>query len=302
MQKINPSPFPGRFKLVVAAESALGFQSGEFMRAYWANISAGTVTTLEASPVAQAMITFMSARKDMAGRSQWTGTATKLLALLTPKTDDQSSRSASAWPRSGRAMISALTRLAPVLRRVGIEVEYMERLSHHQPAASASCVESRRNTPNTPNAPRRPGMRVPRGLLGPMGPIQHAPTRPTRPEQAPKSRTKTMPGPMGRIGPVPPVLFTIRTARSSDADRHPDRDPDDGDSPSPSMAATWSQARRRRSPMMSVPGCPAPSPPVHGGVDLRLRSPHLLGHLRPAADGVQRPQVSSAATGFESEP
>jgi phage/plasmid primase-like uncharacterized protein len=109
--------------LAVAAETALGFEPGAFMRAYDENIASGTMAALESSPVARAIIQFMG------GRSEWTGTATELLDLLAPKNDDRS-RSASAWPMTGRGMTGALNRLAPALRRVGIHVEHLERAGH----------------------------------------------------------------------------------------------------------------------------------------------------------------------------
>jgi hypothetical protein len=75
---------------------------------------------LEASSVAQALIAFITPP------GEWVGTAKELLDAIAPKADDRS-RSASAWPISGRGMRSVLTRLAPALRRVGINVEPLER-------------------------------------------------------------------------------------------------------------------------------------------------------------------------------
>lgn len=88
--------------LAVAAETALGFEPGEFMAAYAANIASGAMTSLEASPVAQAIIALMSARKAVTGHSEWVGTATELLDLLAPKTDDH-----SRLPRPGQGPAAA---------------------------------------------------------------------------------------------------------------------------------------------------------------------------------------------------
>jgi len=112
-------------RLVVAAETALGFESGDFMAAYQENLTEGAMAALD-TPVAQAVIKFAIDRR------QWTGSATELLkAIASPKDDD--SRSASTWPTTGRGMSAALTRLAPALRRVGIYFERGERPRHDEP-------------------------------------------------------------------------------------------------------------------------------------------------------------------------
>jgi hypothetical protein len=99
-------------RLVVAAETALGFEAGEFMRAYNKNLKAGALTALEPSPVALALIAFMT------NRQQWEGTATELLKTIAPRTNEGLSDPPAGWPKTPRGMSAALTRLAPALRRV----------------------------------------------------------------------------------------------------------------------------------------------------------------------------------------
>jgi hypothetical protein len=108
-------------RLVVAAETALGFEAGEFMRAYNKNLKAGAMTALEASLVAQALIAFI--RK----QQEWTGTAEDLRLAIVPWTHEGLDDPRARWPKTPRGMSAALTRLAPALRRIQICIEHLER-------------------------------------------------------------------------------------------------------------------------------------------------------------------------------
>jgi len=111
---------------VVAAEPALPWQNGTFMDAYLANRSEATEMALEATPVGQALIEFM----ERVG--YWEGTATQLkeeLERVLESSDDFGTRRSKAWPETGRGMSGALTRIAPNLRTIGIEVERPPRTS-----------------------------------------------------------------------------------------------------------------------------------------------------------------------------
>jgi len=57
-------------------------------------------------------------------RSEWTGTAGKLLEDLSPQLPD---RPPKGWPTSARAMAAALKKVAPALRSVGVAIDY----DHH---------------------------------------------------------------------------------------------------------------------------------------------------------------------------
>src|SRR5262249_24607710 len=52
---------------------------------------------------------------------RWTGTATALLAHLNDQVDDRQYAS-KAWPKAPNALSSRLTRIAPELRRSGIDI------------------------------------------------------------------------------------------------------------------------------------------------------------------------------------
>lgn len=141
----------GFARLVVAAETALGFKAGEFMAAYQENLTEGVMAAIDASPVAQALIEFMH------GRQEWTGTAKQLLDAITPGSIDPGSPP-RGWPVSGRGMSAVLTRFASALRRIGIYFERMERHGHErlrrlclvckvpaQPSAPSASVKTRQD-------------------------------------------------------------------------------------------------------------------------------------------------------------
>jgi hypothetical protein len=106
---------------IVAAEPALHWQAGAFLKAYSGNQHDANALTLEVSPVAQALRAFMAKRTE-----QWVGTATHLLSELEAITSDQVRRQKS-WPGSARTLSNHLRRLAPNLRVVGVALTFDER-------------------------------------------------------------------------------------------------------------------------------------------------------------------------------
>lgn len=102
---------------VSAAEHALGLAPGEFLAAYEANRAAVHVQSLEASPLTFAIEMLMFEL------DTWTGTATDLRLYLENRAPDRILRDRT-WPRSPRALSSALRRLAPALRTLRVEVEF----------------------------------------------------------------------------------------------------------------------------------------------------------------------------------
>ena len=101
---------------VTAAEKALGWEEGGFLKAYNDNRGDANRQALEASPVAAAVWLFM---KD---RDEWQGTATELYQKLGSAATEEMRRS-RAWPAAPNALGGEMKRLAPALRGVGIEVE-----------------------------------------------------------------------------------------------------------------------------------------------------------------------------------
>jgi hypothetical protein len=97
---------------VEAAAPTLGWQFGDFTHAMHVMRQGAVSVQLESSPVARAVL-------DM--DLPWEGSATELHELLTRRIS-MDVKSLRKWPRNPRALSGALTRLAPALRTVGIDV------------------------------------------------------------------------------------------------------------------------------------------------------------------------------------
>jgi hypothetical protein len=102
-------------RLGVAAEKVLGFEAGDFLSSYLENRRNVRETLLEGSAVA------IRLRQFMRDRLAWDGTSTDLLAELNALATDHEKRRRS-WPSVPQALSGMLTRLAPSLRQIGIEV------------------------------------------------------------------------------------------------------------------------------------------------------------------------------------
>ncbi|MCL4209630.1 MAG: hypothetical protein HRU76_13495 [Phycisphaeraceae bacterium] len=102
---------------IVAAEPGLPWKTGEFMEAYTANRASAHDVALESTPVADAIRRFMVSRKE------WEGRATDLLAHLDQLVDEKV-RHSRDWPKRPHTLSSALRRLAPNLRQVGVDLEF----------------------------------------------------------------------------------------------------------------------------------------------------------------------------------
>lgn len=98
---------------VTAAEGAFGLPEGSFVRAYLSNRAVANDLPLE-TPLAEAI------RKLPL---PWNGTATSLLKELVSLTNESILRQRS-WPSSPQSLSSALRRLAPNLRRAGIDIVF----------------------------------------------------------------------------------------------------------------------------------------------------------------------------------
>jgi len=97
----------------VAAEPACPWKRGTFLSRYLGNRQTAVVDALDGDPVGDAV----------RGVAPWTGTASELLALLTAKTSENLTKR-KEWFSKPRQVSDALRRLAPALRRVGIEVTF----------------------------------------------------------------------------------------------------------------------------------------------------------------------------------
>jgi hypothetical protein len=98
---------------VTAAEAAIGLVPGAFLRIYEENRRSVNDLTLE-EPVADAL-----RKLDL----PWKGTAAELLTALEPLAGERTC-ALKVWPVSPRGLSNELRRLAPNLRRSGIEVGF----------------------------------------------------------------------------------------------------------------------------------------------------------------------------------
>jgi hypothetical protein len=99
-----------------AAEPQLGWSEGAFMDAYLQNQSAANDLALGASPIAAPI-------QALVRGGTFEGTATDLLKALKPYAGEDAG-SQRSWPANGRGLSNALRRLAPNLRKLGIDVSF----------------------------------------------------------------------------------------------------------------------------------------------------------------------------------
>lgn len=105
---------------VTAAEPALGWEPGAFLRTYGRNRGEAIELGLEASLIAS----HVRALIDRTPR--WEGTAKDLLELIMSEKSDAEQRSRN-MPQSPQAIRNHLKRLAPALRAIGIDVIFGKR-------------------------------------------------------------------------------------------------------------------------------------------------------------------------------
>jgi len=103
-------------KWIVACESALPWEPSAFMKAYAGNRAEAVNLTLESDCVAMAIKEFLE------HQDSFEGTATKLLGELEEHVSEKV-RKSKAWPQNARAFGNRLTRIAPLMRQTGIEIE-----------------------------------------------------------------------------------------------------------------------------------------------------------------------------------
>lgn len=95
----------------------LGFDAEGFLATYKANVDEGLAAGVDTSPVARAVLAFMDTR------TEWTGITATLLDELNLRRESHQVRDQS-WPRTPRALAGTLRRLAPALRRHGVDVTH----------------------------------------------------------------------------------------------------------------------------------------------------------------------------------
>jgi hypothetical protein len=106
-------------KWIVACEPALGWEPDTFLDAYQANVHSANALVLESSPVTRYLIEVV---RDV---GEWKGTATELLAALERNASTQD-MDLESWPKTARGLAGVLRRLAPNLRRDGLDISFSD--------------------------------------------------------------------------------------------------------------------------------------------------------------------------------
>lgn len=108
---------------VTAAEEALGWESGTFVAAVAGNRDESHLNAIDASPIGQHLLSLIE-------EGPFEGTATELREKLTARLGD--AKPPKEWPGAGNGMSSAVRRLAPNLRGLGVRVEMPEGPKGHK--------------------------------------------------------------------------------------------------------------------------------------------------------------------------
>jgi hypothetical protein len=104
-------------QLVTAAEAALEWSRGTFMRVYLQDRADAAAGWVESDSVAVAVLGLMKIR------DEWSGTSTELLAELNPLIDPNV-RQSRTWPQTAQTLSGRVRRAAPSLRSSGIEIDF----------------------------------------------------------------------------------------------------------------------------------------------------------------------------------
>ena len=101
---------------IIAAQPALDWPMGSFLKSYGKNRSQANELTLEASPVYPEI-------RSLIEKDKWSGTVTELLNELNLRTPEKITKQ-KYWPKSPRSLSNALRRLVSNMRAVGISIEF----------------------------------------------------------------------------------------------------------------------------------------------------------------------------------
>jgi hypothetical protein len=104
-------------RLACAAAPAFGWTAEAMLDAIEANRAGAVKAVIEADPVAVAVQSLVLA----CGTSEWTGTATELLAEVNDRVPEAQQRE-RGYPRDAARLSARLRRIAPALRRDGVDV------------------------------------------------------------------------------------------------------------------------------------------------------------------------------------
>ncbi len=143
--KLSSLPRMADFALwATAAETAFGWNRGEFLAAYEGNRQSANDVALEASSVARPLLELLDEK------GSWSGTASELLTELEDRVTDQLKRQ-KIWPSNGRSMSGHLKRLAPNLRASGWQVSF-----HREARQRLVVIERSEVSASSPELPSSP--------------------------------------------------------------------------------------------------------------------------------------------------
>jgi hypothetical protein len=118
MVKLDRMPRMADFaKWVSAAEEAFGCAAGAFLDAYVGNREQLNEQAIDDAPIGRPVLALMEER------DVWSGSATELLAELTGLAGETAQR-VTGWPKQANVLSTTLKRIAPNLRRLGVDVEF----------------------------------------------------------------------------------------------------------------------------------------------------------------------------------
>ena len=103
-----------------ACETAI-WDAGTFWSAYCGNRDEAVESVIDADPIATAVRALMEPRTERTVRTQ---TASDLLGALAEKAGERVAK-AKTWPDNARALGGRLRRAAPLLRKIGIEIDFV---------------------------------------------------------------------------------------------------------------------------------------------------------------------------------
>jgi len=131
---------------VVAAEPALAWEPGSFLKAYTKNRMLAAESGVEGSLVGQAIIDLVQPLTET-----WEGNATELLEELIQQFGEGKAIP-KTWPKTPRSLSNSIKRLAPALRLVGVEVNF-KRAPHSGKRLILLNNVARPSSPSSPKTP-----------------------------------------------------------------------------------------------------------------------------------------------------
>ncbi|GGL58053.1 hypothetical protein [Sporolactobacillus putidus] len=153
--KLSEKPRMADFaQWATAAEKALGWEKGEFMRSYMANNQEAIEQGIEANPFADAIIQFMEEN------NEFVGNATKLIEKLKngAYVDEQTVKSKTAFP-SSKNVRKWLRRINPYLRNKRIRYTEYENRKRRTLKLDKVPQKSSPSSPSSPKASQAPVQR-----------------------------------------------------------------------------------------------------------------------------------------------